>query len=202
SRLRHFARGGGKHSHVRPRAQLVRARRDRDRGGSGADARVVVHRSRRQDPPRVARGSGERRGRPRERRRGDALPRGGDRGLLVCLFDPCLREANRRRRDARPRHLVPRLRRARARGRSGGAPMNVLEARVVLRDRTFLDVIDLAVRFLVRYWRAYAKLAAIVLPLPFLLTWGVAALGGWGWGWTVAILLSPFVAAPFTALAS
>jgi hypothetical protein len=80
--------------------------------------------------------------------------------------------------------------------------MNVLEARVVLRDRTFLDVIDLAVRFVVRYWRSYAKLAAIVLPLPFLLTWGVAAIGGWGWGWTVAILLSPFVAAPFTALAS
>jgi hypothetical protein len=80
--------------------------------------------------------------------------------------------------------------------------MNVLEARVVLRDRAFLDVIDLAVRFCVRYWRSYAKLGAIVLPLAFLATWGVGALGGWEWGWTVAVLLSPFVAAPFTALAS
>ena len=80
--------------------------------------------------------------------------------------------------------------------------MNVLEARVVLRDRAFLDVIDLGVRFCVRYWRSYAKLAAIVLPLAFLATWGVGALAGWEWGWTVAVVLSSFVAAPFTALAS
>ncbi|MGO8998879.1 MAG: hypothetical protein ACLQVI_36605 [Polyangiaceae bacterium] len=80
--------------------------------------------------------------------------------------------------------------------------MNVLEARVVLRDRTFLDVVDLTVRFCVRYGAAYARLAAIVLPPAYLVTWGVATVSGWEWGWTVAILLSPFVAAPFTALAS
>jgi len=80
--------------------------------------------------------------------------------------------------------------------------MNVLEARVVLRDRTLLDVVDLALRFLMHYWRKYAALAAIVLPPAFLVTYGVAAWGGWGWGWTVTLALSPFVAAPFTALAS
>jgi len=80
--------------------------------------------------------------------------------------------------------------------------MNVLEARVVLRDRTLLDVVDLTLRFLVRSWRAYGLLAAIVLPPAFLATLGVALRFGWGWGWTATILLASFAAAPFTALAS
>jgi hypothetical protein len=80
--------------------------------------------------------------------------------------------------------------------------MNVLEARVVLRDRSFLDVIDLAVRFFLQHGRTYAKVAAIVLPPAYLVTWCVATLGGWGWGWLTAVVLSPLAAAPFTALAS
>jgi hypothetical protein len=80
--------------------------------------------------------------------------------------------------------------------------MNVLEARVVLRDRSLLESVDLALRFLVHYWRKYALVAAIVLPPAFLLTLVIALGAGWGWGWTVAIGLGPFVAAPFTALAS
>jgi hypothetical protein len=80
--------------------------------------------------------------------------------------------------------------------------MNVLEARVVLRDRTLLDGVDLTLRFLVHYWKKYVALAAIVLPPMLLLSWGVAYGAGWGWGWTVALLLAPFVGAPFTALAS
>jgi hypothetical protein len=80
--------------------------------------------------------------------------------------------------------------------------MNVLEARVVLRDRSLLDVVDLAVRFLVRHAKKYAALSAIVLPPVFLVTWVVAEKAGWGWGWAVAVALGPFAAAPFTALAS
>jgi hypothetical protein len=80
--------------------------------------------------------------------------------------------------------------------------MNVLEARIVLRDRSFLDVIDLAVRFTVRHGRAYARLAALVLPLGYLVTWGVAAVGGWTSAWLTALVLAPLAAAPFTALAS
>jgi hypothetical protein len=80
--------------------------------------------------------------------------------------------------------------------------VNVLEARVVLRERTLLDVVDLTVRFLVRHWRSYGLLCAIVLPPALFATLGVALRSGWGWGWTVGLALSPFVAAPFTALAS
>ena len=80
--------------------------------------------------------------------------------------------------------------------------MNVLEARVVLRDRTLLDVVDLALRFVVHHWRKYVVLAAIVLPPVLLLTLGIGLGSGWGWGWTAAMGLAPFVAAPFTALAS
>ena len=80
--------------------------------------------------------------------------------------------------------------------------MNILETRVVLRDRAFLDVVDLAVRFFIHHGRAFAKLGAIVLLPAYLVTWGVAAIAGWGWGWVAALVLSPFAAAPFTVLAS
>jgi hypothetical protein len=80
--------------------------------------------------------------------------------------------------------------------------MNVLEARVVLRDRTMLDVVDLAVRFIARAWRKYALLSAAVLLPALLATYAAARWAGWGWGWTLAILLSGFCAAPFTSLAS
>jgi hypothetical protein len=80
--------------------------------------------------------------------------------------------------------------------------MNILETRVVLRDRAFLDVVDLAVRFFIHHGRAFAKLGAIVLLPAYVVTWGVAAIAGWGWGWVAALVLSPFAAAPFTVLAS
>jgi hypothetical protein len=80
--------------------------------------------------------------------------------------------------------------------------VNVLEARVVLRDRSVLDVVDLAVRFVVHYGKAYALVSAIVLPPVFLGTWGIAMTLGWGWAWTASLALSPFAAAPFTSLAS
>jgi hypothetical protein len=80
--------------------------------------------------------------------------------------------------------------------------MNVLEARVVLRDRSLLDVVDLALRFVTKHGKAYAKLGAILLPMAFLVTYGFARAAGWGWGWTAALGLAPFIAAPFTALAS
>lgn len=80
--------------------------------------------------------------------------------------------------------------------------MNILEARVVLRDRTMLDVVNLALRFLVRHGKAYAKVALVAVLPPFLFTWWVSSSAGWGWAWVVAMLLAPFSAAPFTALAS
>jgi hypothetical protein len=80
--------------------------------------------------------------------------------------------------------------------------VNVLEARVVLRDRTMLDVVDLALRFLVHYAKAYAKVSLVVLPPAFVASWAIATAAGWGWAWTASIALAPFAAAPFTALAS
>jgi len=80
--------------------------------------------------------------------------------------------------------------------------MNVLEARVILRDRSMLDVVDLALRFVVRYAKAYGVVAAVVLlPSLALSAWTAAGLG-WGWAWTLALGLAPFASAPFTALAS
>jgi hypothetical protein len=81
--------------------------------------------------------------------------------------------------------------------------VNILEARVELRDRTVVDVIDLTVRFLMRHSVAYAKLSAIVLTPSFLLIWWIAFdTGSWWWAWFWAIVIAPFAAAPFTALAS
>jgi MFS family permease len=80
--------------------------------------------------------------------------------------------------------------------------MNVLEARVVLRDRTLLDVVDLSLRFLVRNGWAYAKVALVALAAPLLLTGWVASEAGWGWAWVLAMALAPLAAAPFTSLAS
>jgi hypothetical protein len=80
--------------------------------------------------------------------------------------------------------------------------MNVAEARVVLRERSMLDVVDLALRFLVEHARAYAVTFALVAPVPVAITLGLARVAGWGWAWTSSLALSPLAAAPFTALAS
>ncbi len=80
--------------------------------------------------------------------------------------------------------------------------MNILEARVALRDRPLLDVVDLTVRFCARHARAYAKVSALVLVPAFLVTWAVAARVGWGWGWTSAFALAAAAGGPFTVLAS
>ncbi len=85
---------------------------------------------------------------------------------------------------------------------AAGGPPGAPWARIVLRDRSLLDVLDLAARFLVRHARAYLGLAALTLPAAILATWGIARTSGWAWAWTWSMALSPFVAAPFTALGS
>jgi hypothetical protein len=81
--------------------------------------------------------------------------------------------------------------------------VNILEARVELRDRTVVDVVDLTLRFFMRHSLAYAKLSAIVLTPSFLLTWWIAFdTGSWGWAWIWALAIAPFAASPFTVLAS
>jgi hypothetical protein len=80
--------------------------------------------------------------------------------------------------------------------------MDLMRARVTLRERPLLDVFDLAMRFCVVHARAYAKVSAAVLVPAFAVSWGAARLGGWWLGWTVSVVVAAFATAPFVALAS
>ena len=80
--------------------------------------------------------------------------------------------------------------------------LNLHGARVVLRQRQFIDVVDLAVRFVALHGGAYARLSLVVLVPAFVATWLIGQGNGWGWGWLAAFALSPIVSAPFTVLAS
>lgn len=73
-------------------------------------------------------------------------------------------------------------------------------SRVALRDRPFVDVLDLSFRFLRDAFGPLAKLSLIVLPLPFAATVALGYAAGWAWAWCFALLASFFVAAPFTVL--
>ncbi len=80
--------------------------------------------------------------------------------------------------------------------------MNLLEARIVLRDRKILDVFDLALRFLVRNAGPFAKVSlAVVAPGILLSAWAAHELG-WFWGWCAASYMGLLAQAPFTELAS
>jgi hypothetical protein len=80
--------------------------------------------------------------------------------------------------------------------------VNILSAKIALRDRTLLDVLDLALRFMVAHWRAFTKMSAVVTVPCFLVTWQVALHWGWYAGWASAFVLSGFAEAPYVALAS
>jgi hypothetical protein len=80
--------------------------------------------------------------------------------------------------------------------------MDLVRARVALRERPLLDVLDLAVRFCVTNLRSYAKLSLVTVVPAFALSWAVADSAGWLFGWPVAVALSALVDAPFVALAS
>jgi hypothetical protein len=80
--------------------------------------------------------------------------------------------------------------------------MDLMRARVALRERTLLDVLDLAVRFCSAHAGAYAKVSLAVLAPGWVLSWAVARAGGWWLGWDVALVVSAFADGPFVALAS
>lgn len=73
-------------------------------------------------------------------------------------------------------------------------------SRVALRDRPFVDVLDLSFRFVRDGFAPLAKLSLVMLPLPMLATALVGSLAGWVWGWLFAVAIAGFVAAPFTVL--
>ncbi len=71
-----------------------------------------------------------------------------------------------------------------------------------LRDRSLVDVLDLALRFMRQYAKKYGKLSAAVI-LPWFAICCVIGIGiDWGLAWVVAIVAGAFAQAPFTLLAS
>ncbi len=80
--------------------------------------------------------------------------------------------------------------------------MDLMRARVALRERSLADVLDLTVRFCVRHQRAFATLAAFVILPGFAVSWAVAARWGWAAGWAAAVALAVFADVPFLVLAS
>jgi hypothetical protein len=80
--------------------------------------------------------------------------------------------------------------------------MDVMRARVELRERPLLDVLDLAVRFCAEHASAYAKLSLVVVLPSFAASWLAARLGGWWLGWAVTVALTSFATAPYVVLAS
>jgi hypothetical protein len=80
--------------------------------------------------------------------------------------------------------------------------MDLMRARVALRERPLLDVLDLAFRFCAAHLGAYSKVSCAVVVPGFLFSWAVARAGGWWMAWTTVVVLSSFAGAPFVALAS
>jgi hypothetical protein len=79
--------------------------------------------------------------------------------------------------------------------------MDVLNARVALRERGLLDVLDLALRFVTANASIYARLTLfVVAPIAALVTWGVMSLDP-ALAWALVIVASHFVQLPFIALA-
>jgi len=80
--------------------------------------------------------------------------------------------------------------------------LDVIRARVVFRDRAFIDVLDLALRFMTVHVRLYARIGVVVLLPAIAITYGVAWLGGWIVGWICAVVLGFAAQVPFTVVAS
>jgi hypothetical protein len=80
--------------------------------------------------------------------------------------------------------------------------MDLMRARVALRERPLLDSLDLAVRFCAAHAWPYTKLSLVVLVPAFAVSWGAVRLGGWWLGWPVTVMVTAFAGVPFVALAS
>lgn len=80
--------------------------------------------------------------------------------------------------------------------------MNLATTRVAIRERPLTDVVDLAIRFLFANGRPFAALAAAVVVPACAATVAIGVRSNWGLAWLFALALAPFVALPFTILAS
>ncbi len=80
--------------------------------------------------------------------------------------------------------------------------MDLSRTRVVFRERSVIDVLDLALRFVVQHGRLFAATGAVVLP-PFLLaSYVLGRLWGPFAAWGFSLFAASLASAPFTVLAS
>ena len=77
-----------------------------------------------------------------------------------------------------------------------------LQMRVVLRDRSLTDVLDLTFRFMSKHFWLHLKVALVVLVPAYALCVWLGAEVNWAVGWTAALLLGSLAQGPFTMLAS
>lgn len=80
--------------------------------------------------------------------------------------------------------------------------LDLLRARVAIRDRSFLDVLDLSLRFVATHAAIYARVSAVVLVPSLGLGIAAGQLGGPVVGWAVAFGVALVAEIPFTVLAS
>jgi hypothetical protein len=80
--------------------------------------------------------------------------------------------------------------------------MDLKLARVALRERSILEVLDLAVVFVSRHRAAYLRTMLVACVPPYVVACLFGIYAGWQWAWATAILLGAAAQAPFTILAS
>jgi hypothetical protein len=80
--------------------------------------------------------------------------------------------------------------------------MDLKLARVALRERSILEVLDLAVAFVSRHRAAYLRTMLVACVPPYVVACMFGAFAGWEWAWVTAVLLGAAAQAPFTILAS
>jgi hypothetical protein len=73
---------------------------------------------------------------------------------------------------------------------------------VRLRDRSLVDVLDLSFKFITTHAWLHAKVAFVVLVLPYGLCVWLGENVNWGIAWAAALVLGAFAQTPFTMLAS
>jgi hypothetical protein len=80
--------------------------------------------------------------------------------------------------------------------------MDLMRARVALRERPLLDVLDLSIRFCTAHAGSYARLSLAVLVPALAVTWAAGHFVGAWLAWLSTVLVSAFAGAPFVGLAS
>jgi hypothetical protein len=80
--------------------------------------------------------------------------------------------------------------------------MDLKLARVALRERSMLEIVDLAVVFVSRHRAVYLRTMLAACGPAYLVSCFFGVYAGWEWAWATAVLLGAAAQVPFTILAS